>query len=63
MSLKNETTKILDFDRQRKLHPLKICTHTVYHHELHPYIKPKVAQQISIVQEWSLNQAYRPYHK
>jgi len=49
MSLKNETMKILDFDRQRKLHPSKICTHTVYHHGLHPCIKPKIAQQVYIV--------------
>ena len=30
MILENKTAKILDFDHPRKLHPLKICMHTVH---------------------------------
>ena len=29
MILENTTAKILDFDRSRKLHPSKICMHTI----------------------------------
>ena len=30
MILENTATKILDFDSPRKLHPLKICSYTVF---------------------------------
>ena len=49
MILENKTTKILDFDRPRKLHPSKICTYTV---------SPRLQQMMLSLQKYDSDVKY-----